>query len=85
MATVIANEYQDHRAVQIAAYGVASAVSVARFTGHKHYLSDVLAGSALGWGVGRYVYSAHHRRAPLVSMQFDRGARQYGVGLTWNF
>jgi hypothetical protein len=61
VATVIAHEYKDRPLVQIAAYGVATAVSVARFTGHKHYLSDVVAGSALGFGIGRYVYGAHHR------------------------
>src|SRR6185503_13314017 len=51
VATVIANEYKDHRAVQIAAYGTAAAVSFARFAEHKHYLSDVIAGSAIGWGI----------------------------------
>src|SRR5215217_4651066 len=61
VATVIANEYKHHPAVQIAAYGIASAVSLARFTGHKHYLSDVLAGSALGYSIGKFVYKAHHR------------------------
>jgi membrane-associated phospholipid phosphatase len=62
LATVIANEYHDHKTVQIAAYGVATAVSVSRFTGRNHYLSDVLVGSALGYGIGRYVYHAHHRK-----------------------
>lgn len=62
MATVIANEYHDHRLVQVAAYGIAGAVSVARFTGTNHYLSDVLVGSAIGYGIGRYVYHAHHRK-----------------------
>lgn len=62
LATIIASEYHDHLPVQIAAYGVASAVSVARFTGRKHYLSDVLIGSAMGYGIGRYVYHAHHRK-----------------------
>ena len=100
VATVIANEYKDHRAVQIAAYGLASAVSVARFTGHKHYLSDVVVGSALGWGIGRYVYGAHHRSSltaddqheslsksawPTIMPEYNRAARQYGVALTWNF
>ena len=61
LATVIANEYHDHLGVQIAAYGIASAVSLARFTGQKHYLSDVLVGSAMGYGIGRYVYRTHHR------------------------
>ena len=60
LATVIANEYHDRLPVQIAAYGIASAVSVARFTGQKHYLSDILVGSAMGYGVGRYVYRTHH-------------------------
>jgi len=64
LATVIAHEYHDRLAVQIAAYGIASAVSVSRFTGRNHYLSDVLVGSALGYGIGRYVYHAHHRRNP---------------------
>jgi hypothetical protein len=62
LATIIANEYHDKPAVQIAAYGIASAVSVARFTGRNHYLSDVLVGSAMGYGIGRYVYHTHHRK-----------------------
>src|SRR5262249_23556228 len=33
VATVVANEYHDRLAVQLGAYGIASAVSVARFTG----------------------------------------------------
>lgn len=63
LATVIANEYHDHRLVQITAYGIAGAVSVARFTSLNHYLSDVLVGSAMGYGIGRYVYHAHHRKS----------------------
>ena len=100
VATVIANEYKDRRAVQLAAYGVATAVSVARFTAHKHYLSDVVVGSALGWGIGRYVYGAHHRSSltaddqhqslsksawPTIMPEYNRAARQYGVALAWNF
>jgi len=99
VAAVIASEYKHRPAVQIAAYGFASAVSMARFTGHKHYLSDVLAGSALGFGIGKFVFNAHHRKSlneedygaisksawPLITPQFNRQARQYGVALTWSF
>jgi len=101
LATVVANEYHDRPLVQITAYGVAGAVSVARFTGQKHYLSDVLVGSAMGYGIGRYVYHAHHRRSldtgaeeesgarsrswPLIAPQYDRHAREYGVTLAWSF
>lgn len=99
LATVIANEYHDRPAVQIAAYGVAGAVSVARFTGQKHYLSDVLVGSAMGYGIGRYVYRTHQRGGaadtdeskgrprgwPLFAPQYDRHARVYGAALAWSF
>jgi hypothetical protein len=61
VATVVAHEYHGQLGVQIAAYGIASAVSVSRFTGLHHYLSDILVGSAMGYGIGRYVYHAHHR------------------------
>jgi membrane-associated phospholipid phosphatase len=92
VATVVANEYHDRRAIQLAAYGIASAVSVARFTGHKHYLSDVVAGSALGYGIGKYVYRTYHHdesvsqfRWPMITPQVNRATRQYGVALTWSF
>ena len=60
LATVVANEYRDKRLVQISAYGLATAASMARFTGRNHFLSDVLVGSAIGYGIGRYVYRTHH-------------------------
>ncbi len=61
LATVIAYEYgRQHPLVKVAAYGLASAVSLSRYTGRNHFLSDVLVGSALGYGIGRYVYRTHH-------------------------
>jgi hypothetical protein len=97
VATVIANEYHDRPVVKLAAYGVATAVSVSRFTGQKHYLSDVLVGSLLGYGIGQYVFHAHHRkdpntisvindsRWPMIEPRYNRRAREYGVGLRWSF
>ncbi|HEX3281460.1 MAG TPA: phosphatase PAP2 family protein [Pyrinomonadaceae bacterium] len=61
LATVIASEYGPrHPAVRYAAYGLATAISISRYTGRRHFLSDVLAGSAMGFGIGRYVYHQHH-------------------------
>ena len=100
MATIIADEYHDHRSVQIAAYGMATAVSIARVTGHNHYISDVVAGSALGFGIGKYVYHKRHREVldsgdtdgpvtqnwwPAITPEVNRHTRQYGIGLTWSF
>jgi hypothetical protein len=61
IATIIAQEYGHRRPlVQIGAYGLASAVSLSRYTGRNHFLSDVLIGSAIGYANGRYVYHKHH-------------------------
>jgi hypothetical protein len=59
-ATIVAREYSNHRWIVLASYGVATLVSVSRFTNGSHFLSDTVVGSAIGYGVGRYVYSAHH-------------------------
>jgi membrane-associated phospholipid phosphatase len=101
LAAVIANEYHDRAWVQVGAYGIATAVSLSRFTGSKHYLSDVLVGSVAGYGIGRYVYRTHHRAKtnsgdeeesrsrsqfiPLIAPQYDRRNRDYGVALAWSF
>jgi membrane-associated phospholipid phosphatase len=61
LATVIAHEYGRRRPlVRFGAYGLATLVSLSRFTARKHFLGDVLAGSAIGYGIGRYVYRTHH-------------------------
>lgn len=64
VATVVAFEYGRHRPlVRFAAYGLATAVSMSRYTGENHFLSDVLVGSAIGYGIGRYVYRTNHDSA----------------------
>jgi membrane-associated phospholipid phosphatase len=69
---VIAQEYGHHRPlVQIGAYGLASAVSLSRFTGRNHFLSDVVIGSAMGYGIGRYVY--HKRHDPELDARNEKG------------
>lgn len=60
LATVISEEYHKRPLVRVTAYGLATAVSIARYTGRNHFLSDVLVGSALGYGIGHYVYKTHH-------------------------
>lgn len=59
IAGVIAHEYPGP-IPQIAAYGLATAISASRITARQHFPSDVLVGSAIGWLVGEYVYKQHH-------------------------
>src|SRR3977135_1710173 len=59
IASVIAHEYPGPL-TQIAAYGLATAVSASRVLGAQHFPSDVVVGSAIGWLIGRQIYRAHH-------------------------
>jgi Capsule assembly protein Wzi/PAP2 superfamily len=58
IASVIAHEYPGP-ITQFLAYGFAGAVSAARIVGHQHFATDALAGSALGWYIGRQVFRSH--------------------------
>ena len=61
LAAVIDGEYgKRHKLVRYGVYGLAAAVGVSRFTGRNHFLSDVLVGSAIGYGIGHFVYLRHH-------------------------
>jgi membrane-associated phospholipid phosphatase len=60
MASVIAHEYP-RPWVKWLAYGTATAVSVARFSGREHYPSDVAVGSVIGYLIGRHIFHAHCR------------------------
>lgn len=59
IAGIIAHEYHG-RLPGLFAYGLATAVSMARIQSRDHFPSDVLVGSAIGYLVSQYVYSKHH-------------------------
>lgn len=59
IAGVIAHEYPGP-VPKLAAYGLATAISVSRINGRQHFPSDVLVGSALGFLAAQYVYKHHH-------------------------
>ena len=56
-ASVIAHEYPGVL-TKLLAYGVASGVSAGRVIGQKHWTSDAVIGSALGWYMGTQIYRA---------------------------
>jgi len=96
LASVVAHEYNKSILYPITAYGLASLVSFSRLSGQQHFASDIVAGSAIGWFIGRYVFQTHvdhsiHRRPPSklsrlrpqVIPQFDPQTRTRGVTLSW--
>jgi membrane-associated phospholipid phosphatase len=55
MAAVFAQRYGRHRWVPWVAYGLAGVAVFSRVTTRSHFPSDAVAGSILGYSIGRYV------------------------------
>ncbi len=62
LASVIAHQYPHPRIIPILAYTLAGTVVVSRVGARKHFPGDVVAGSAMGWFIGDYVYGRRHNR-----------------------
>jgi membrane-associated phospholipid phosphatase len=58
IAAVIAHEYP-RTWVKVLVYSTAAAVSVARYTGREHFVSDVAVGSFFGYFIGRHIFNSH--------------------------
>jgi membrane-associated phospholipid phosphatase len=91
IASLLDHEYKNKRIVGITAYSLAGIVSVARIAAQKHFASDVVAGGAMGWFIGRYVYDTHmshlaHKHAsfvPMIVPQVDPLQRSYAFSLVF--
>jgi hypothetical protein len=93
LASVIARQYRDKKAVVVLAYGLATAIGASRFTARRHFASDVVAGGAMGWFIGRYV-SGRRREdgrslvkawlAPEVLPRIRSADRSHGLSLAWH-
>ena len=89
LASVLVHEYGHTKTVPIIALGLAGVVSAARFAAQQHYASDIVAGGAMGWFIGTYVYHTHedhaihpHSRAALrVLPRLEPSSRTFGVSL----
>jgi len=66
LATVVAMQYQKSVWVPIVAYATATGVALSRVTENKHWLSDSLVSSVLGYVIGRLVVRNHRSRYHLT-------------------
>jgi membrane-associated phospholipid phosphatase len=61
LAAVLDDEYgKRHKLIRFGVFGLATAVSLSRYTGQNHFLSDIVLGGAVGYGIGHFVYLRHH-------------------------
>lgn len=64
-ATVFAMEYRNKPLVPIISYTAATLIGLSRITENKHWLTDVVAGAALGFLTGQQVVNNYHRYAKI--------------------
>jgi membrane-associated phospholipid phosphatase len=57
LASVIASQYPDNKPLQIASYGIAGLTALSRVNDDRHWASDVVAGAAIGYSIGKLVTS----------------------------
>lgn len=93
IASVVADEYGNHRWVPVISYAYASAVSLSRVLAQQHFSSDVFVGAALGFFIGKFVVSterthANHlkrfqqkRMVPAIEPGFGPGNKT--ISLVW--
>jgi membrane-associated phospholipid phosphatase len=66
IATVISMEYRHYLWVPLVCYSLAGMTAVCRLWTNDHWASDVLFGSALGYGIGSLVYHNAHRNIEIL-------------------
>lgn len=79
VAAVLATTYRETVWVPVVSYSLASLVGVSRVVTDKHWASDVLAGAAIGYAVGKLVCSVKSSRISIVPVS----STGYGATLIW--
>jgi membrane-associated phospholipid phosphatase len=98
LATVIAYEYRHTPWIKYGAFAAATAISMSRYSGRNHFLSDIVAGSALGFGIGRFVFKRYHDTdldqpkpktstwlRPMIVPYYGGRSHSIGAKVTWEF
>jgi len=73
LAIVVAHQYRHHRWVPLTAYGLAGFVAASRVPARKHFVSDIVVGSGLGFLIGRYVVNTRQQRWKLIPQPTSGG------------
>ena len=88
LASVIAHEYANRKWVPFVAYGLAGLVGSARFAARQHYASDIFAGGAMGYFIGRFVVNTHEAHAKhhhgIVQPIVQPSTRTFGLAVSFD-
>ncbi|CAN5423424.1 hypothetical protein BH11BAC2_BH11BAC2_12190 [soil metagenome] len=83
LATVVATEYSNTIWVPVVCYSAATACGLSRIVLEKHWTSDVLMASMLGYAIGRMTVKEHNRHWNISPFVNSSGAA--GIGFHTSF
>ncbi|HMD00222.1 MAG TPA: phosphatase PAP2 family protein [Ferruginibacter sp.] len=83
-ATVYAMEYKNTKWVPIVSYSAASLIALSRITENKHWTTDILVGSVLGYFSGRHIVNNYHRYAKLKAPQQPKNSVSFDMKYNWD-
>lgn len=85
VATVLAGMYPDHVWVGLAAYTLSGITAFGRVVSQEHWTSDVLAGAAIGYFVGRGVLAFQKKIEQSKNFSLMPSVNEYGLGIVLGF
>lgn len=83
VAAVVASEYKEHLWVPILSYSLATLAAGSRVYDGKHWATDVIFGSALGFFIGKFVYRATLKNPDLVIVPGASLNGRPGFSMIW--
>src|SRR5262249_35799906 len=90
LATTLSGEYPNNQWLKWGSYALATTVAVSRVTGEKHFVSDVVVGSTIGFLIGRMTVKMHHPGDPdkasssLIPL-FEPKHKSYGMMMAFRW
>ena len=83
VATVFATEYKDKPLVPLVAYTAASLISMSRITENKHWITDVVTGTAIGYLSGKLVVKNYHCFQKITSSERKKNSISFSLNYSF--
>lgn len=84
-AAVLSSYYNDHVWVGVTSFTLASLVALSQMHEDEHWASDILAGAALGYAIGKLVINKYRHSAGNFSVTPEINMKYAGLGINWQF
>ncbi len=82
LSTIVASEYKEKKFVPYIAYSIATLAALSRIHDDKHWASDIIAGAAFGYAMGKLIHNANNWK---INVSPYKTTQHTGMILSYNF